>query len=125
VSNQYSISTTNNITFIQLFRKLNLSEISALFEELQQSNPTDLRLWDISSSDVSFTDEQIKTIAAIGKTQTHLPSKVALVAPSDYDVGIAGVFEVFKETKEIDIKVFRDKSKAEQWLLGELVTNQH
>jgi len=112
----YTIHTDDGITTIHLFDKMNLSQIRGLFEELQESNPSPLRIWDINSSKVLFTDQQIKTIAAFRSSLPIQPSKVAIVAPTDYDYGIASVFEIYREQKQIALKVFREHAKAKQWL---------
>lgn len=80
-------------------------------------------LWDMGKIDFSEVDEGfIKRIISMRqKFPERGNAKVALIVSSDLGFGLSRMYETFSEAAEMsqNINVFRDRAKAEKWLLDE------
>ena len=80
-------------------------------------------LWDMGKIDFSEVDESFiqRIISMRRKFPERGNAKVALIVSSDLGFGLSRMYKSFSEVAEMsqNINVFRDRAKAEKWLLAE------
>ncbi len=112
----YSINTSEGITTVCFTERPKLDDIHNAIDEVARDNPGRLRLWDLSRNRLNLTTLQLRQLAEYGKSQSLPPSKVAIVASEDLTFGIMRMFEVFREDKVSEHKIFRTVKEARGWL---------
>jgi hypothetical protein len=79
-------------------------------------------LWDLTRGTIDGgTSDDIQALAAaIGKRLNHDDHhKVAIAAPQDLAYGLARMYEAYTGELPTELKVFRSKDEALDWLKGE------
>lgn len=78
--------------------------------------PQLLDLRDVTHVDISG-DELHRIVAAAGRLGDRLGGgKLALVAGAPVTYGLSRMYEVFTESIEVEVRVFRDPDEAHRWL---------
>ena len=63
-----------------------------------------------------FSREKLEEIAAYASSADSVHSKVAMLVGQDLSFGVSRMYEVYRQTGETEVMVFRDESKAMTWL---------
>jgi len=98
-------------------------EIRSSFEALIDHHDFDKDLpvlWDFRKTDArNIYKKEIKSIVAFYESQSERRSgiKVAFVVPSDFEYGIARMFEAHALYVPAEIEIFRNYEDAMAWLL--------
>ena len=117
MSKNYSIEYINGITRVQFSSKPSYSEVKTIVDDIAENFPYEKRLWDLSNIKFNFTMDEIKAIAAYGKTKFLKPNKLAIIAPDDLAYAEVRVFEVYREQEEHAVaRAFRAEKEALEWL---------
>ena len=113
-----TIKTIDGITEIHFSKAPTIGDARDVIDRLADENSYHLRLWDFSDVLFDFTMDEIREIAAYGKTKFPEPNRMALAAPQDLAYGTLRAFEVYREEERHSIpKVFRTKPEAMEWLV--------
>lgn len=74
---------------------------------------------------IDVTADDIRRLSAVTEEYTSLgvPVKVAIVAPGDLEFGMSRMYEMLQVRSINVLKVFRERSLAEQWI-KEQTTNE-
>jgi hypothetical protein len=96
-------------------------EIATTVKDLYEKNPTKNVLWDASEGSVAeLTKDHIEKLASFSPRFSDLRKggKTALYSPGDVAFGLSRMFEIIGNLRKvpIEIKVFRDRDQALQWL---------
>jgi hypothetical protein len=78
-------------------------------------------LWDFSeATGTTISTEKLKVISQFVTDDPGLNMcyKVALLADKDLAYGMARVYKVISAHTKVKVEVFRDKLKAEEWVLN-------
>ncbi len=76
----------------------------------------EFRLFDLTGISFDLLSEEIKEIAEYGKRKFTKKNRAAYVAPSDLAFGEMRMFSVFREQDIAEIRTFRNKEEATEWL---------
>ena len=76
-----------------------------------------LRLWDLQECQMNLTTGELKEIGSYNKKFEDPHSRVAIVATSDLNFGLARIHQVFRESEHTLVNVFRNEVAAMEWLL--------
>ena len=74
------------------------------------------RLWDFQKASFDFAAEELVEIASHASSADSVPSKVALLVSRDLSYGVSRMYEAYRKNPVTDVKVFRNKSEALEWL---------
>ena len=77
-----------------------------------------LRLWDFRKARFNLNNEDIKKVARQAKAAEKKPGKVAMLTSEDLSFGLARMYEAYRSSPIVSLQVFRDESKAVDWLLA-------
>lgn len=112
----YTIESVDGITAIRFLKAPSTEEVHRAVDDVADNSPTNLRLWDLTCGSFIQSSDQLKALAAYGKSKLFPPSKVAIVAPEDLAFGLSRVFEVYREDDVSEHMVFRSEEEARIWL---------
>jgi len=101
--------------------KTTFEEIAAEVKAQYEETPTRNVLWDASNGSVAnLTKEHIEKLASFSGRfgNVRKGGKTALYSPGDAAFGLSRMFEIIGDLKNvpIQVKVFRDKDEAMNWL---------
>ena len=112
----YTIESFDGITAIRFSKAPSTEVFRNAVDDVADDNPTTLRLWDLTCGGFTQSADQLKELAAYGKSKPFPPSKVALLAPEDLAFGLSRAFEVYREDDVSEHMVFRTEEEARIWL---------
>jgi hypothetical protein len=74
-------------------------------------------VWDLRSARLDFATPEIREAAqfVLAHQPRVPPVRVAFVAARDADFGQVRIFEVFRESPDTEVRVFRDLTEALTW----------
>ena len=75
------------------------------------------RLWDFRKASFAFSAEELEEIASHASSADQAPSRVAMLVNQDLSFGVSRLYEAYRKNTLTDVKVFRDKTAAIQWLV--------
>jgi hypothetical protein len=111
----FSISTIRDVTVIRFDARATLADAARALERAQEADKKGLRLWDLSKGVLAST-EDVRALAMAAKGMQFPPSRIAVMAPADVTFGLARMFQVFRNQKGQQYKVFRTEPEAMAWL---------
>lgn len=78
------------------------------------------RLWDVREATGDLTSSDIERLARAALSQDGSNrAMVAIVASDNFVFGMSRVFEVYRQSDNVRVEVFRDIEAAERWLAEE------
>ena len=89
------------------------------FYEGIDSPPTIKLLWDLRNASIaSLSVDQVSKIADLSLEYEDVMKggKIAFVAPTDIDFGLARAFEAYTAGEQRDLMVFRTHKEAIEWI---------
>ncbi len=103
---------------------LSVEEFVSTLKEAVSANlypPSVRTIWDLTGLNFSTISRETiyKLIHVRATQQERHPAKIAFVAPDDLGFGMLRMYEIIGDNLGDEIKVFRDYSEAEAWLLQE------
>jgi hypothetical protein len=111
----YTTELIDGITMTTFFRKPDLSEVKTAMDEALSTGKCQLRLWELKEG-ISFSYEEIETIAEYAKKILPAPSKGAIIVTDDFSYGLMRVHDVHREQEQHETSVFKSKQDAIKWL---------
>ncbi len=115
------IDQSKQLTTFTINGEATFEEVGAAIKGLYAEAPTRNVFWDCSNGSVAnLTTEHVEKLASLsprfGKAREG--GKTALYSPGDMAFGLSRMFEIIGKLRKVPIqlKVFRDKDKAKQWL---------
>ena len=112
----YSIEIIDQIIEIRFHRSPKRVDWLSAFEEMAEKDRYGLRLWDISCGVDILSNMEIAWIADLGKKTFGAYGKAAVVARDDLSFGLARIHDVYREEENFEIRVFRKRHEAFEWL---------
>jgi len=113
--------TSSNTIYQKLRGLCSIQNLAEVFNEMEEYDlsPNLNILTDISDADLK--DTNYNSVSYLEKNldkflDNYLPVHNAIIAESDLEFGIARMYEMLAEKDGFNVKVFRNKSDAEQWL---------
>ncbi|MGI9328962.1 MAG: hypothetical protein ACR2PZ_27340 [Pseudomonadales bacterium] len=73
-------------------------------------------LWDFSNGFALTPDEMREIADGAKKVAPRTSRRVAIVAPEDLNYGLLRIFEVYREKEGSQVKVFRNRELASEWI---------
>lgn len=114
------INATDGITTIIFSNSPTINELRGVVDKLAADSSYHFRLWDFSHVLFNLSMNEIKQIAAYGKSKFDEKNRLVLVAPQDLAFGMLRAFMVYREEgSHSDLMVFRTNSEAISWLKAE------
>ena len=113
---KYNIAIEGGVTVVSFETPPNYNDITTVIDNILVNYDFGKRLYDFSQIQFDFTLEEIKNIAAYGKTKYFKPNKMAVVALDHLAFGEMRQFEFYREDEITKAKVFRSKLDALQLL---------
>lgn len=77
------------------------------------------RLWDLRSSDLFLSHEEIQKIGELAQSFDTGPQRTAILVDRQVDYGQGRVFHAYRQTETTDVRVFWSEDEAVAWLLDE------
>jgi hypothetical protein len=122
VSIRIDIDTGANlriVTFEGTIRDVDIIETFGAYWQSPDYDPSLNELYDcsnITTEDIS--SEGLRKIAGVNldMNRSGPAVKVAMYAPTDVAFGLIRMYQVFVENSASDLRVFRDRNEALQWL---------
>ena len=113
----YQIKHINGITRVQFFKTPSYSEIKIIIDDIAENYPYEKRLWDFMNIKFSFNSNNLKSIAAYGKTKFIKPNKLAILTTDNMTFKEMQDFKDFRHQESIAIaKIFEIECEAITWL---------
>jgi hypothetical protein len=74
---------------------------------------------------IDLTADDVRRLSSVTEefTRRGVPVKVAIVAPGDLEFGMSRMYEMLQVQSVNELKVFRERSAAENWILGPPTTD--
>ena len=69
----------------------------------------------VEKNDFEFPAIERRAAAARARVYPN-PFKLALVAPKPLDYGCARMYQILNDNPQVDLKIFKTRSEAEEWL---------
>ena len=111
----------SNIIYQKLHGSCSILKLAHLFDEMKQFQITPgLKIFtDITDADLK--DANYNSISTLEKKldeflDKYLPIRKAIFVDSNLEFGIARMYEMLSEKEGFDVRVFRSKTKALEWL---------
>ena len=104
---------------ITIWGKPSIEEMMDVLQRLtaQGAFVTSKRLWDVRQATGVLTSDEMEQLARAALARdTGGAAKVAIVAAVDVVYGLSRVFEVYRESQDVEVRVFRDLDDAQRWL---------
>jgi hypothetical protein len=121
----FTIDNQSRVALIAVNGKLSFDGVEHSIKSFYDETPSLNVLWDFSAvMEIDLSMQETYQLANILKQARREKEKrkTALVSPGETVAGSSRVLEIFLEavsdSKSLDIKVFRDKELALQWLMG-------
>ena len=93
-----------------------IAVIDAMTNEVSFSCPK--RLWDLRDCDLTeMSSDELRRLAKYGQAKDAGVGKGALLVSDDLTYGLSRIHQVFRESDELEVRVFRDEVEAVAWLL--------
>ena len=109
-----------NALFPDATGEMSLEDIMRYYSEIEQMDfkPQYSVLADYSkaSLDLNFDDVTKIALRRHSISQRVNPIKIAIVSKSDLAFGLGRMYQCLIDNENIEVNVFRDRGKAEQWL---------
>ena len=115
MTKKYSIESTAGVTIVRFSKMPEFEDLCDAIDDVTENYPSELRLWDLSSG-LNLTNSQIEQLAKYGKSKFRIPSKVAIVAPTDLAYGLLRMYDVYRQDELAEVMVFRTEQEARVWL---------
>ena len=112
---------TNNLMHQKLHGHCSMQNLAEVFDEMKQLEPTPGLKIITDITDANLKDTDYKSLYFLEKKldeflDTYLPIRKAIIVESDLEFGIARTYEMLAEKEGFDVRVFRDRSEALEWL---------
>ena len=118
-----NIDNTSRIARITIWGKPTIEEMMDVLRRLTAKGAfvTSKRLWDVRGATGVLTSDEMEQLAhAALDRDSSGTARVAIVAAVDVVYGLSRVFEVYRESEDVTVQVFRDLDEAQLWLEEEL-----
>jgi hypothetical protein len=115
----YVISREGPITRIDFFRHPSQKEMLELVARMEATADSSLRLYVLIEAEILLSTADVKEGAALARTTSNQPERIAIVAPGEVTHSISRVFKVFRESSTTKMQVFRELDEARRWLLAD------
>ena len=121
---KYKYHKEKDILLVTAEGEVSLDDLDRLLNDITRSTefPPDIRtIWDIRKAKLppSNTDYEERYVTIRKKYPERGNARIAYVADKDLSFGMARKFEMLSDILPQRMEVFRDFSKAEEWLLTE------
>ena len=93
-----------------------LDELRETLTQLAVFPDTRKELWIISNLTLHISTSELVSLAELVKSNPHRPEMVAIVADNDLIYGLSRIFSGHREDRYTRVQVFRDETKALDWL---------
>lgn len=93
-----------------------LDELRETLTQLAVFPDTRKELWIISNLTLHISTPELVSLAELVKSNPHRPEMVAIVADNDLIYGLSRIFSGHREDQYTRVQVFRDETKALDWL---------
>lgn len=111
----YSIDSQDGVTAVCFSKKPGLDDLCKAIDDVAEHYLCELRLWDFNCG-LDMTENEIRRLAAYGKSKFLKPSKVATVAQKDLAFGVARIHDAYRKDELSEQRVFRSEQEARVWL---------
>ena len=111
----YSIEQLEGITHVRFPGMPTVDDINAASEKLSHMENAAKRLW-VFEAGVSFTADEVRSIANQAQSRTVPRSWVAIVADQNIAYGLSRMYAVFRTIESVTVKVFTNENQALAWL---------
>ena len=121
MSAQITITIKEDMAIIKVVGRAGLQDILDANEQLTHEGKYiyPRRFWDLRECLLDLSAAEVETIANSSDQYEQSSSKVAILATNDLTFGLSRMFQVFRQSKYINMAVFRDEGKAIRWLLSD------
>jgi len=112
------METTEGFLRITLFGSVRYDDVKETFLQIKtvDESISIRRLWDLRNCTLDLSSDELIRLAAIAK-ELGLPNgRGALLADKDLTFGLSSLYRAYRESDETAAKVFRDESKAIEWV---------
>jgi hypothetical protein len=114
-----NIDEATGIARITLWGKPTIEEMMDVLGRLTAKGTflTSKRLWDVRDATSTLTSDEMEKLARAALARdTGGSARVAIVTDVDVVYGLSRVFEVYRQSNDVEVRVFRDSEEAERWL---------
>ena len=114
-----NIDDASGIARITVWGKPTIEEMMDVLQRLTAEGAfvTSKRLWDVRGATGVLTSDEMEQLARAALARDNGgAARVAIVAAVDVVYGLSRVFEVYRESKDVTVQVFRDLDEALRWL---------
>ncbi len=117
MSNIYTISSRDGITFGVFHKSPRYEDIIQLIDETADNHPSSKRLWDLRNIEFDIAASELMKISDYSKAKFNMKIKLALLTFDDLSFGEMRQYGAFREEKDqFEIFVFRVEKEAIDWL---------
>ena len=111
----FHIETLGNLLVIRFTSVCTVESLTMAIDSIASYPGHYSRLWDFSTG-IDLPNQQLKEIAHYVRKKLDYPARVAVVAPADLTFGLMRMYEVYREDKGLEFRVFREEASALTWL---------
>jgi len=117
MSDLYSLTYIEDIAVMRLQTSVDLDAMLQILSDIATQLTSTKRIW-VADQYFVFNDQEIRAIAAHGKTLWPEPAQIAYVADDELSFNLLRMLEIWREDSIYQIRVFHDMHGALDWLRG-------
>ena len=117
---RFTLDNSEGFLRVKLYGVVRVDDVRVVFDAItddgQFTEPR--RLWDLRECRLGLSSDELMEMANVAKSRDLPGSRGGLLAPRDLNFGMARMHQVFRESDDISVRVFRDEDEAVAWMRG-------